>query len=68
MTFNVLVILLLKSYHFNWQIQQAADSLRNVIETKLDIMGQSGALRLFTKVRPLLHQAVGTLEYFFRNS
>ena len=24
-------------YHFNWQTKQAADSLRNVIETKLDI-------------------------------
>ena len=37
MTFNVLSILLFEIYHFNWQTKQAADSLRNVIETKIDI-------------------------------
>ena len=38
MSFNVLAIFAFEIYHFNWQTKQAADSLRNVIETKLGIL------------------------------
>ena len=47
-------------YHFNWQTKQAADSLRNVIETKSDILFEAD-IKSFQKMYKLERKSVSLI-------